>query len=97
MLSLLKQYRFIKEYRIVDIEGKKSFVVDLYLTGKRTEDIPVINFYSVPSRRRYISWKDIKPVAAGRGIGIISTNQGLMATHQAKKKQFGGELIAEIY
>lgn len=61
------------------------------------EDVPVINFYSKPSRRRYIGRKEIKPVAGGRGIGILSTNQGLMASHEAAKKQLGGELIAEIY
>ena len=35
--------------------------------------------------------------AGGKGIGIISTNQGLMPTHIAKQKKLGGELIAEIY
>lgn len=96
-LELLKQYRFIKDFQIIDIENKKSFTVELALTGNRIEDVPVVTFFSVPSRRWYIGWKEIRPVAAGRWIGIISTNQWLMASHEAKKKQLGGELIAEIY
>jgi len=72
-------------------------MVDLRVTGERMEDVPEVRFYSVPSRRRYVGRKEIKPVAAGRGIGIISTNKGLMASHEAKKKKLGGELIAEIY
>jgi ribosomal protein S8 len=30
-------------------------------------------------------------------IGIVSTSQWLMASHEAKKLQIGWELIAEIY
>jgi hypothetical protein len=29
---------------------------------------------SKPSRRWYVSYKDLKPVAWGQGIGIISTS-----------------------
>jgi len=61
------------------------------------EDVPVVKMYSKPSRRWYIGRQDIRPVAGGRGIGILSTSQGLMASHEAKKKKIGGELIAEIY
>lgn len=59
--------------------------------------MPVITFYSKPSKRWYVAKDETKPVAGGRGIGIISTNQGLMAAHEAKKLGIGGELIAEIY
>lgn len=87
MLELLKKYRFIKSYEIVSEGTKKSFTVDLRITGERNEDVPEVRFFSVPSRRWYIGRKEIKPVAAGRGIGIISTNQGLMASHEARKKK----------
>ena len=46
---------------------------------------------------KYVGYKDLHSVAGGKGIGIISTNQGLMPTHVAKQKKLGGELIAEIY
>jgi ribosomal protein S8 len=39
------------------------------------EDIPVIKFYSTPSRKWYVASKDLKLVAAGKGIGIISTSK----------------------
>ncbi len=39
----------------------------------------------------------MKTVAGGKGLGIISTNQGLLPVHVAKQKKLGGELIAEIY
>lgn len=96
-LDLLKQYGFILGYDVVTEGNKKSITISLKEVEDEINDIPVIKFYSRPSRRWYISYKEIKPVAAGRGIGILSTSQGLMPTHVAKQKKIGGELIAEIY
>ena len=97
VLDLLKRFRFIKDYSINQDGAKKFIQIELYVTGNLKEDIPVVKFYSRPSKRWYIWWKEIKPVAGGRGIGILSTNQWLMASHEAKKKKLWGELIAEIY
>jgi ribosomal protein S8 len=71
--------------------------LQLVSTGSMKEDVPVVKFYSTPSRKWYLWRQDIKSVAAGRWIGIISTNKGLMASHEAKSLKIGGELIAEIY
>ncbi len=97
VLQLLKQYGFILGYEEVTEGKKRSINITLKEVEDEINDIPVIKFYSRPSRRRYISYKEIKPVAAGRGIGIMSTSQGLLPSHVAKQKKIGGELIAEIY
>lgn len=97
VLQLLKQYGFILGYEEVTEGNKKSINITLKEVEDEINDIPVIKFYSRPSRRRYVSYKEIKPVAAGRGIGIMSTSQGLLPSHVAKQKKIGGELIAEIY
>ncbi len=97
VLELLKQYGFIIGYDVASEGNKKTISIDLKEVEDEINDIPVIKFYSRPSRRWYISYKEIKPVAAGRGIGILSTSQGLMPSHVAKQKKIGGELIAEIY
>lgn len=95
--ELLKKYKFIADFRIIEDGGKKIIEIDLNKFKSAHEDIPVIKFHSKPSRRVYISYHDIKPVAGHGGIAIISTNQGLMAAHVAKSLKIGGELIAEIY
>lgn len=97
VLSLLKQYGFILGYEVETEGSKKTIHVSLKEVEDEINDIPVIKFYSRPSRRWYVSYKEIKPVAAGRGIGIMSTSQGLLPSHVAKQKKIGGELIAEIY
>ena len=97
VLQLLKKYKFIAGYAVVSQDAKKFIEITLHTTGSLNEDVPVVKFFSTPSRKWYLGWKEIKSVAAGKGIGIISTNKGLMATHEARAQKLGGELIAEIY
>ena len=97
LLDLLKKYGFIEAYGVIETDGKKFIRIKLKPVTNPVDDIPKIKFYSKPSRPRYIGYKQIKPVASGKGIGIISTSQGLMPTHLAKQKKIWGEFIAEIY
>jgi small subunit ribosomal protein S8 len=97
VLELLKQYGFIKSFEIVEDGGKKSLSITLNPVKDAVNDIPNVKFFSKPSRAWYVRCKDIHSVAGGKGIGILSTSQGLMASHEAKQKKLGGELIAEIY
>ena len=97
ILELLKEYKFVDSYKVRE-EGKKKFL-DVFLkkVTNPIDDIPTIKFFSKPSRSWYVGYKNITNVAGGKGIGIISTNQGLMAAHVARQKKLGGELIAEVY
>ncbi len=97
MVELLKKYKFVREYTVIEEGNKKFLKLYLHDVVNPVQDVPVVRLFSKPSRRWYISYKDIKPVAWGRGIGIISTNKGLLPTHVARKLKVWGELIAEIY
>jgi len=98
ILELLKQYWFIQEIKIIEKENNKKYIdIVLKKIQNPINDIPNIKFFSKPSRPRYISYKEINNVAWWKGIWIMSTNQGLMAAHVAKKKKIWWELIAEIY
>ncbi len=97
VLDLLKQYQFVKSYEVKEDGAKKFLKIALKPVENPVDDIPEIKFYSKPSRPWYVSYRDLHSVAGGKGIGIISTSKGLMATHVAKAQKLGGELIAEIY
>lgn len=97
ILELLKQYGFVKDFEVIEDWKKRFIKISLKMVENPVDDIPEIKFYSKPSRPWYVSYKDIKLVAGGKWIGIISTNQWLMPTHVAKKKKVWWELIAEIY
>ena len=97
MVILLKKYKFVREYTVVEDGNKKFLTIYLHEVVNPVQDIPVVRLFSKPSRRWYIGYKDIKPVAWGKGIGIISTNKWLLPTHVARQLKVWGELIAEIY
>ena len=97
ILELLKQYGFVKDFSIQGTDAKKVISIELKKVVNPVNDIPSVKFFSKPSRPWYVGYKDLKTVAGGKGLGIISTNQGLLPVQVAKQKKLGGELIAEIY
>ena len=76
--------------------GKPELRVKLRGTGK-TRAITQITRISKPGRRQYVGAKEIPRVLGGMGISVISTPRGVMAGHQAKKQNLGGELLLTVY
>jgi small subunit ribosomal protein S8 len=52
---------------------------------------------SKPGRRVYVSVKSIPQVANGLGITILSTPKGVMADHQAREQNVGGEVLCSVF
>ena len=52
---------------------------------------------SKPGLRTYVRASEIKRVRGGLGISVLSTPQGVMTGSEARKKNVGGEIIAEIW
>jgi small subunit ribosomal protein S8 len=97
VLKLLEQYGFVKKVDVREEWSKKYIDVSLKPVTNSVDDIPVVKFYSKPSRPWYVWYKELKAVAGWRGIGILSTSAGLLPAHIAKQRKLWGELIAEIY
>ena len=76
--------------------GKPELVVKLRGAGK-TRAITQITRISKPGRRQYVGAKEIPRVLGGMGISVVSTPRGVMAGHQAKKQNLGGELLLTVY
>ena len=96
VLDVLKAEGYIRDYAKVEYDnGKAEFEIEL----KYYEGAPVIreiSRVSKPGRRVYVSVKSIPAVANGLGISILSTPKGVMADHQAREQNVGGEVLCQV-
>jgi small subunit ribosomal protein S8 len=96
VLKKLVELGFVKNY---EIEGEKikSLIIKLVYNDKGQAALRGVKLFSRPSRRVYVSYKELKPVMSGIGYAIISTPKGLMTNKEAKKAKVGGELLFHIW
>ena len=70
----------------------------LFVTLNNPEDhVQGVKLISVPSRRMYVGYKDLKIVRQGFGVSVLSTSKGIMTSKDARKNKLGGELLFEIW
>ena len=97
VLDVLQAEGYIRGYSEVEFGNGKS---ELNIELKYYEGVPVIRELtrvSKPGRRVYVSVKSIPQVANGLGISILSTPKGVMADHEAREQNVGGELLCRIF
>ncbi|MBN9039093.1 MAG: 30S ribosomal protein S8 [Rhizobiales bacterium] len=97
VLDVLKAEGYIRDYAQVDYDNGKS---EIEIELKYYEGQPVIREIvrvSKPGRRVYASVKAIPQVANGLGISILSTPKGVMADHQAREENVGGEVLCQVF
>lgn len=97
VLEVLKAEGYIRDFAKVDFDNGKS---ELEIELKYYEGAPVIREIarvSKPGRRVYVSVKSIPSVANGLGISILSTPKGVMADHQAREQNVGGEVLCQVF
>jgi small subunit ribosomal protein S8 len=97
VLDVLKSEGFIRGYtEQTQDNGLAEFEIEL----KYSDDVPVIRTIervSRPGRRVYASVKNIPSVASGLGVSILSTPKGVMADHEAKSQNLGGEVLCRVF
>ncbi len=97
VLDVLQSEGYIRGYTQSEfVNGKAEIEIEL----KYYEGVPVIRELtrvSKPGRRVYVSVKSIPQVANGLGISILSTPKGVMADHEAREQNVGGELLRRIF
>ena len=96
-LDVLKNEGYIRGYASVEhANGRSEIEIEL----KYFDGAPVIREIarvSKPGRRVYVSVKSIPQVANGLGISILSTPKGVMADHEAREQNVGGEILCRIF
>ena len=97
VLDVLQAEGYIRGYTRTDYDNGKA---DLDIELKYYEGQPVIREItriSKPGRRVYSSVKSLPNVANGLGISILSTPKGVMADHDAREQNVGGEVLCQIF
>lgn len=97
VLEVMKNEGYIRGYSQIDHkDGKSEIEIELkYHDGGPV--IREISRVSKPGRRVYASVNSIPNVANGLGIAILSTPKGVMADHDAREQNVGGEVLCRIF
>ena len=97
VLDVLKTGGYIRGYSETQFEnGRSEFDIELkYFEGAPA--IREIKRVSKPGRRVYSSVETMPRVANGLGITILSTPRGVMADHDAREQNVGGEVLCTVF
>ncbi len=97
VLEVLRDEGYIRGFSATDHgNGRSEFEIELkYFDGQPV--IREISRVSKPGRRVYASVKNLPRVANGLGIAVVSTPQGVMADHEARDKNVGGEVLCTVF
>jgi small subunit ribosomal protein S8 len=97
LARILKDEGYIKNFKVMDDRG--GSLLRLYLKYDDTGN-PVIHGLarsSKPGRRLYAGKNELPEVLGGLGVAIVSTSQGLLTGHDAKKRGVGGEVVCTVW
>jgi len=97
VLEVLKNEGYIRDYSETKFDnGRTEFSIELkYFDGQPV--IREIARVSKPGRRVYVSVKALPRVNNGLGVAILSTPKGVMADHDARDQNVGGEVLCTVF
>jgi small subunit ribosomal protein S8 len=97
VLDVLKTEGYIRGYAAVEhSNGFKELEIEL----KYFDGAPVIREIarvSKPGRRVYASVRNLPRINNGLGVAILSTPKGVMADHDARDNNVGGEILCTVF
>jgi small subunit ribosomal protein S8 len=96
VLEVLKTEGYIRGYAVVEKDGRSEIEIELkYFDGEPV--IREIARVSKPGRRVYTSVKNMPRINNGLGVTIVSTPKGVMADHDARDANVGGEILCTVF
>ncbi len=95
LAKMMSKEGFLGQVNTREDSGKVLVLTLLYKNNQPV--LTNLKRVSKPGRRVYVNHTSIPRVLGGLGITIVSTPQGLMTGHQAKKSGIGGEVLCAIW
>jgi small subunit ribosomal protein S8 len=100
LARILQEQGYIVGYdQVPGVPGDAGDKLRIHLkyTEDRTSVISGLRRVSRPGQRTYVDAKHIPKVLGGMGTTIMSTSQGVMTGHDARREGVGGEVVAEVW
>jgi small subunit ribosomal protein S8 len=97
VLEVLRSEGYIRGYSTTELgNGRTEFDIELkYFDGAPV--IREVSRVSKPGRRVYVSVGNLPRINNGLGIAILSTPKGVMADHEARDQNVGGEILCTVF
>jgi small subunit ribosomal protein S8 len=97
VLDVLTSEGYIRGYARIDHKnGLSELEIELkYSNGQPA--IREIKRISKPGRRVYSAVRDLRTVANGLGVAILSTPKGVMSDARAREENVGGEVLCSVF
>jgi small subunit ribosomal protein S8 len=94
---ILKDEGFIQNYQVTKDQPQPQLRIVLKYDLQRKSVITDLQRVSKPGRRVYMKRQEIPWVLSGMGVAIISTSQGVMTGHKARRLGVGGEVLCYVW
>jgi len=97
LAKILKQEGFVEGY--IDVPEKPQGHIKVFLRYDAANKgvIRGIKRISKPGRRLYVGKDDIPRVRNGLGVAILTTPQGILTGHAARRAGVGGEVLCHVW
>jgi small subunit ribosomal protein S8 len=94
---ILSEQGYVEGYAVEPGSVGEVLRVHLKYTEDRAPVITGMQRVSRPGRRTYVAAGEIPKVLGGMGTAIVSTSQGVMTGHDARRQGVGGEVVAYVW
>jgi small subunit ribosomal protein S8 len=97
LARILSEQGYIESFEVEPGRVGRTLRVQLKYTEDRKPVISGIERLSKPGRREYVAAAQVPKIQGGLGTAIVSTSQGVMTGHDARRAGVGGELVARVW
>lgn len=94
---ILKEEGYVNDVSEKGAGVEKRLVVELKYGPDGRRGITGLRRMSRPGRRVYRKQQNIPRVLDGLGVAILSTSQGILTDHAARRAGIGGEVLCFVY
>ncbi len=94
---ILRDEGYIKDFEVTKDVPQPQLRIVLKYDRDRKPIVTGLQRISKPGRRIYVGRSEIPWVLSGLGVAIMSTPQGVMTGHRARRQGVGGEVLCYVW